>query len=153
MNGMADFDISRLLASLYRRKYSIGCVWAVIFSLGVYTAAILPNVYQSSSLILVVPQRVPSSFVTSTITTDLGERMIIIDSPPVLATSDPMVLSRQVDGVMMVIRAGKTPKEYLSKALGALNSGKVLGIVLNGADYGLSSKYYYYYSSNGHDQP
>lgn len=85
--------------------------------------------------------------------TVLPGHMIIIDSPPVLATSDPMVLSRQVDGVMMVIRAGKTPKEYLSKALGALNSVKVLGIVLNGADYGLSSKYYYYYSSNGHDQP
>ena len=81
--------------------------------------------------------------------TVLPGHMIIIDSPPVLATSDPMVLSRQVDGVMMVIRAGKTPKEYLSKALGAFNLGKVLGIVLNGADYGLDSKYYYY-SSNGH---
>jgi capsular exopolysaccharide synthesis family protein len=79
----------------------------------------------------------------------LPGHMVIIDSPPVLATSDPMVLSRYVDGVMMVIRAGKTPKEYLSKALGAFNSGKVLGIVLNGADYGLDSKYYYY-SSNGH---
>src|ERR1044072_578246 len=75
MNGMADFDISRLLGSLYRRKYFVGCVWAVIFFLSLYTAAILPNIYQSSSLILVVPQRVPSSFVTSTITTDLGERM------------------------------------------------------------------------------
>jgi protein-tyrosine kinase len=81
--------------------------------------------------------------------TNLPGHMVIIDSPPVLATSDPMVLSRQVDGVMMVIRAGKTPKEYLSKALGAFNSGKVLGIVLNGADYGLDSKYYYY-STNGH---
>lgn len=81
--------------------------------------------------------------------TKLPGHMVIIDSPPVLATSDPMVLSRHVDGVMMVIRAGKTPKEYLSKALGAFNSGKVLGIVLNGADYGLDSKYYYY-SSNGH---
>ena len=75
MNGMADFDISRLLGSLYRRKYFVGCVGAVIFSLGLYTAAILPNIYQSNSLILVVPQRVPSTFVTSTITTDLGERM------------------------------------------------------------------------------
>ena len=75
MNGVADFDIARLLDSLYRRKYFVGCIWGVIFSLSVYTAAILPNIYQSSSLILVVPQRVPSSFVTSTITTDLGERM------------------------------------------------------------------------------
>jgi protein-tyrosine kinase len=74
---------------------------------------------------------------------------IIVDSPPVLATPDPMILSRQVDGVIMVVRAGKTPKDYLSKALSSFVSGKVLGVVLNGADFGLSSKYYYY-SSNGH---
>jgi len=75
---------------------------------------------------------------------------IIVDTPPVLATPDPMVLSRQVDGVIMVVRAGKTPKDYLSKALNSFNSGKVLGIVLNGVDFGLGSKYYYYYSANGH---
>ena len=76
--------------------------------------------------------------------------LVIFDSPPVLATPDPMVLSRQVDGVIMVVRACKTPRDYLSKALSSLNSDKVLGIVLNGADFGLASKYYYYYSANGH---
>lgn len=76
--------------------------------------------------------------------------MVVIDSPPVLATPDPMVLSRFVDGVIMVIRAGKTPKDYLAKALSSFSSSKILGIVLNGADLGLGSKYYYYYSSNGH---
>ena len=75
MNGMTDFDISQILASFYRRKGLIICVSIVVFLLTAYTAAILPNVYRSSSLILVSPQRVPSSFVTSTITTDLGERM------------------------------------------------------------------------------
>ena len=79
----------------------------------------------------------------------LPDHMVIIDSPPVLATPDPLVLGRQVDGVIMVIRAGKTPKDYLAKALGAFNSNKILGVVLNGADLGLGSKYYYYYSSNG----
>lgn len=79
----------------------------------------------------------------------LPGHMVIIDSPPVLATPDPLVLGRQVDGVIMVIRAGKTPKDYLAKALGAFNSNKILGVVLNGADLGLGSKYYYYYSSNG----
>jgi protein-tyrosine kinase len=74
---------------------------------------------------------------------------IIVDSPPVLATPDPLVLSRVVDGVIMVIRAGKTPKDYLARALSSLNSEKVLGIVLNGADMGLGSKYYYY-SSDDH---
>ncbi len=80
----------------------------------------------------------------------LPDHMVIVDSPPVLATPDPMVLGRQVDGVIMVVRAGKTPKDYLAKALGAFNANKVLGVVLNGADLGLGSKYYYYYSSNGH---
>ena len=82
--------------------------------------------------------------------TTLPGQTIIIDSPPVLATPDPLVLSRQVDGVIMVIRAGKTPKDYLAKALSSFSSDKVLGVVLNGADLGLGSKYYYYYSSNGH---
>ena len=76
--------------------------------------------------------------------------MVIIDSSPVLATPDPLVLSRLVDGVIMVIRAGRTPKDYLAKALSAFSVNKIIGVVLNGADLGLGSKYYYYYSSNGH---
>jgi capsular exopolysaccharide synthesis family protein len=83
------------------------------------------------------------------IQTELPGYVVIIDSPPVLATPDPLVLSRQVDGVIMVIRAGRTPKDYLAKALSSFNSNKVLGVVLNGADLGLGSKYYYYYSGNG----
>jgi protein-tyrosine kinase len=83
------------------------------------------------------------------IQTELPGHVVIIDSPPVLATPDPLVLGRQVDGVIMVVRAGKTPKDYLAKALSSFNSNKILGVVLNGADLGLGSKYYYYYSSNG----
>jgi len=72
---------------------------------------------------------------------------IIIDTPPVLSTPDPMVLARQVDGVLMVVRAGRTPRDFLVKALQSLNSTKVMGIVLNGAELGMSSKYYYYSSA------
>ena len=74
---------------------------------------------------------------------------VIVDSPPVLATPDPMVLTRHIDGVIIVVRARKTPKDYLLKAVNSLNSRKLLGVVLNGAEFGLGSKYYYY-SSNGH---
>jgi protein-tyrosine kinase len=74
--------------------------------------------------------------------------MVIVDSPPVLSTPDPLVLARQLDGVLMVIRAGKTPRDYLTKALQSLSSAKLMGVVLNGADLGISSKYYYY-STNG----
>jgi protein-tyrosine kinase len=69
---------------------------------------------------------------------------IIIDGPPILSTPDPLVIARHVDGVLLVVRAGKTPRDYLTKALQSLNSNKVMGVVLNGADLGISSKYYYY---------
>lgn len=75
---------------------------------------------------------------------------VIIDSPPVLATPDPMILSRHVDGIIMVVRAGKTPRDCVSKALGVFDSSKILGVVLNGAELGLASRYYYYSSQDGH---
>jgi polysaccharide chain length determinant protein (PEP-CTERM system associated) len=75
MNGMADFDIVQIIGSFYRRKKLIVCAAVVVFLLSAYLAAILPKIYKSSSLILISPQRVPASFVTSTVTTDLGERM------------------------------------------------------------------------------
>jgi protein-tyrosine kinase len=79
--------------------------------------------------------------------TEFPGHQIIIDSPPVLSTPDPMVLARQVDGVLMVVRAGRTPRDFLVKALQSLNSSKVMGIVLNGAELGIASKYYYYSSA------
>jgi protein-tyrosine kinase len=80
--------------------------------------------------------------------TEFPGQHIIIDSPPILSTPDPLVIARHVDGIILVMRAGKTPRDYLMKALQSLNSNKVIGVVLNGADLGISSKYYYY-STNG----
>jgi protein-tyrosine kinase len=72
------------------------------------------------------------------------DHQIIIDGPPVLSTPDPLVMARQVDGVLLVVRAGKTPRDCLSEAMEILKSDKIMGIVLNGAELGMSSKYYYY---------
>jgi capsular exopolysaccharide synthesis family protein len=84
------------------------------------------------------------------IRTEFSGYQIIIDCPPVLSTPDPLVIAHQVDGVLMVVRAGKTPRDYLIKALQTINSNKVLGVVLNGADLGISSKYYYYSALGSH---
>ncbi|MGE5304034.1 MAG: CpsD/CapB family tyrosine-protein kinase [Alphaproteobacteria bacterium] len=84
------------------------------------------------------------------IRTEFPGHQIIIDCPPVLSTPDPLVIARQVDGVLMVVRAGKTPRDYLLKALQSINSNKVLGVILNGADLGISSKYYYYSAQGSH---
>jgi capsular exopolysaccharide synthesis family protein len=68
---------------------------------------------------------------------------ILIDSAPVLSTPDPLVLSRHVDGIVMVVRAGHTPRAYVSKAIKSLDAKQLIGVILNGAELGIASKYYY----------
>jgi uncharacterized protein involved in exopolysaccharide biosynthesis len=75
VNTMSDFDISAILNGLYRRKGLIIATFLVVSILGAYLAITVPNVFQSSALILVSPQRVPTSYVASTVTIDLAERM------------------------------------------------------------------------------
>jgi Mrp family chromosome partitioning ATPase len=81
------------------------------------------------------------------IRTTFPSHQIIIDSPPVLSTPDPLILAREVDGVIIVVRARKTRRDYLVKAVQSLNSSKLMGAVFNDASLGVHSKYYYYYAS------
>ena len=72
---------------------------------------------------------------------------IILDAPPTLGLADSMILARQVDGVVVVARAGRTGKENFRVSLKRLAQvqAPVLGAVLNGVD--LDSPDYAYYSS------
>ncbi len=70
---------------------------------------------------------------------------VIIDTSPVLSTSDPLVLAQQVNNIVMVVRAGVTPRECLSEAIKSLGTNRVKGIILNGATVTPSSRYYYDY--------
>lgn len=58
---------------------------------------------------------------------------IIIDSPPITRVADSMLLSRSVDGVVLVVRSGKTPQSVAEAAYGRLKQmdANVLGTVLN----------------------
>jgi len=69
------------------------------------------------------------------------DRYIILDSPPVLATSEPNVLANQVDGVILVVRAGMTPREMVEDVLASIDSEKIMGIVMNDVRTG-APKYY-----------
>jgi len=55
---------------------------------------------------------------------------IIVDTPPV-ALADTHVLARLADGVMVVVRAGVTPRPALERALASIDRERLLGIVLN----------------------
>ena len=70
----------------------------------------------------------------------------IIDSPPILSTSEPTMLSRMVDGVILVVMADRTPKPAIRRAVQSIDRQKILGIVLNGIEL-KPTRYYseYYY--------
>lgn len=57
---------------------------------------------------------------------------IVIDMAPVLPVTDTRILARLVDGIVMVVRAGVTPREVVARAIDAVGEDRVLGVVLNG---------------------
>ncbi|MGR3899685.1 polysaccharide biosynthesis tyrosine autokinase [Psychrobacter sp. 1176_08] len=73
---------------------------------------------------------------------------IIIDSPPVLAASDAMVLGHYADKVLMVTRYDDSIEGQLVYAIKQMNKSNVQvdGIILNDVRQGLMSKYSYHYS-------
>lgn len=77
---------------------------------------------------------------------------IVLDAPPVLAVSDASVLAGMCDGVVFVVRAGKTPHDAAQTACQELKENNLLGVVLNCADgkamYGACS----YYAGSGLDK-
>ncbi len=73
-------------------------------------------------------------------------KFIVIDSPPIMAATDAVILSALADGVLLVVRSGETPKEAFTRTRDLLYSVKsrVLGVVLNAVDAS-SPDYYYSY--------
>jgi receptor protein-tyrosine kinase len=70
------------------------------------------------------------------------DRIIIFDSPPLLAASEAGVLASQMGQVVVVVESGKTTESALKEALGRIDSGRLTGLVLNkGAASGLASYY------------
>ncbi len=72
---------------------------------------------------------------------------VIIDSPPLLAFSDSLVLASLADGVITVIWGGKTPRDILQKEIQSLSgiNARIVGAVLNKVDITKRSYYYYPY--------
>jgi polysaccharide biosynthesis transport protein len=80
--------------------------------------------------------------------TDLRHRFkfVVIDSPPVMAATDAVILSALTDGVLLVVRSGETPKEAFTRTRDLLAAVKcrLLGVVLNAVDSSAPDYYYSY---------
>jgi polysaccharide biosynthesis transport protein len=73
-------------------------------------------------------------------------KFIVIDSPPIMAATDAVILSVLTDGVLLVVRSGETPKEAFTRTRDLLTSVKchLLGVVLNAVDSSAPDYYYSY---------
>ncbi len=84
---------------------------------------------------------------------------LVLDSPPLLAVTDATVLSALVDGVILVVESGVTPRNALVRSFRMLQDagGRVLGTVVNKMDlrhdgyYGYSYRRYYGSYHHGED--
>jgi capsular exopolysaccharide synthesis family protein len=73
---------------------------------------------------------------------------LIIDTPPIMVSSEPTLLSKMVDGIILVVMAGRTPRESIRRAAKLIDPQKIIGVVLNQIDFkptSAYSKYYYHY--------
>jgi len=82
---------------------------------------------------------------------------ILLDSPPVGAVADAMILSRSVDGVLIILKFGQTRRELLRRSVDQLEAigAPLMGCILNdvkrnAAGYGYS---YYHYRYNYEERP
>jgi polysaccharide biosynthesis transport protein len=86
----------------------------------------------------------------------LGEfDRVIIDSPPVNAVSDVLLIAEHAQATLLVVRAGKTPRKAVLRAICQLEMARarIAGFVFNRLPVGgRSAGYYYYYYGNRYSQ-
>jgi len=73
---------------------------------------------------------------------------ILIDSPPIIAVTDAVILSTEVDGLILVVSSGFVNKREVSRAITLLKTvnSKILGVLINGLNIKrIYGSYYYYY--------
>ncbi len=77
--------------------------------------------------------------------------LILVDSSPLIPVSDPLIILEEVDGVVIVVKAGVTARGIIKRAIDLLTPQrrKILGVVINNLTHSLP--YYYNYNYYGHN--
>lgn len=85
---------------------------------------------------------------------ELGELadVVILDSPPLLLVPDAQLMSRQADGVVLIVRLGRTSRDAVARAMEMVDraGGRLLGAAANWVTRKAQYYYYYYYSEYDH---
>jgi protein-tyrosine kinase len=81
---------------------------------------------------------------TQELATRYSDRMVIFDSPPLLATSEAVVLAGLMGQLVFVVEADHTPQHIVRDALSLMDDSKPVGLVLNKIRSSSSAGYYGY---------
>jgi exopolysaccharide/PEP-CTERM locus tyrosine autokinase len=79
-----------------------------------------------------------------------ADRIVIFDSPPLLAATQGAVLARLVGQIVLVIEADSTPQYVVQESIGKLEGCEVIGCVLNKTKKGFGFNYYGYFYGYGY---
>jgi non-specific protein-tyrosine kinase len=71
--------------------------------------------------------------------------MVLFDAPPVIAVTDAAILATRVDGVLLVVSAGITKRDYVLQAKELLErvNARVVGVVLTNVSFDATLHRYY----------
>lgn len=74
---------------------------------------------------------------------------LLIDSPPILAVIDPVIISALTDASIIVVRSGRTRRKPFLSAVNELSrsKAKIIGLIFNGVDLAKDKSYYAKYQS------
>ncbi|HUJ32842.1 MAG TPA: polysaccharide biosynthesis tyrosine autokinase [Candidatus Acidoferrum sp.] len=80
-------------------------------------------------------------------------KFVVIDSPPLLNVADSRILATLVEGVVLVIKGGETPRELARRAQAYASDvgARVIGVVLNNVDLHREEYYYQHYHYDAYD--
>ena len=72
---------------------------------------------------------------------------VVVDTAPVNAVSDTLLLARHFNAVCLVVQSGKTPRAAVERAVRSLeqSGANIVGTILNRVRKGYGAEFYYYY--------
>jgi len=80
-------------------------------------------------------------------------RMVLFDSAPLLASSEARAMKQIPGQILIVTRAGRTPRQALLDAIALIDKTKLHGLVLNDAHASSGDDYYTHYGYSGYGAP
>lgn len=86
------------------------------------------------------------------------DRYIIFDSPPLQKAAETAILAKQVDGVVLVVREGKSSREHIRQLVETIGPDRIIAVVFNAYQVNILDKHisgHYgggYYSSRVHNR-